>query len=187
MIIYIMAWTWEQEFMFDSEHMLLVAHVWPDKAPSFSFLPLLWKGSVAWKQENHGNQQGLIIPRSLWLAFILLCTYRRYGNPVLHHPRPHLWTHTPEPTPGPAFAPTHTYTHTPVSLSFGLLEFHHSFLHNISVVHSWSPCLHVEGGCYFSKRLNNARGRGWKRLEHGRQQHSFIACIWNGLSIHEVR
>lgn len=71
----------------------------------------------------------------------------------------------------------HLHTHSGVSLSFGLLEFHQSFLHNISGVHLWSSCLHVDGGCYFRKRLNNARGRGWRRLEHGRQQHSFIPCI----------
>lgn len=31
-IIYIRSLTWEQEFMFNFEQMLLAAHVWPDKA-----------------------------------------------------------------------------------------------------------------------------------------------------------
>lgn len=64
-IVSIMAWTWEREFVFDSGLMLLVANVWPDRAQSFPFLPLLWnkqirgmKARKSWKSARPSLYQG---------------------------------------------------------------------------------------------------------------------------------
>lgn len=78
-IVYIMTWTWEREFVFDSGPMLLATNVWPDRAPLFFPSRPSYGIADPWHESKKIMEisEAFIIPRSLQLAFILLCTYRR--------------------------------------------------------------------------------------------------------------
>ena len=74
-----MTWTWEQGFVLDSGQMFSAVNVWPDNALPFSSPAPSYGVADSWHESKKIMEisEAFIIPRSLQLTFILLCTYRR--------------------------------------------------------------------------------------------------------------